>query len=93
MPHGVSSPVGRPPTRAPLLWGACSAASMEVCLDENEERHGVRERNGLDSDNSHRSTVGSIRRNENRRIEHLVTAGRWPSVPVSELRGHFFTEK
>ena len=29
---------------------------MEVCLDENEERQDVRERNGLDSDNSHRST-------------------------------------
>ncbi len=29
----------------------------------------------------------------NRRIERLVTAGHRPSVPVSELRGHFFTGK
>ena len=27
---------------------------MEVCLDENEERQGMQEREGLDSDNSHR---------------------------------------
>jgi hypothetical protein len=26
-------------------------------------------------------------------IDRLVTAGRRPSVPVSELRGHFFTAK
>jgi putative ABC transport system ATP-binding protein len=26
-------------------------------------------------------------------IERFVTAARWPSVPVSELRCHFFTEK
>jgi transposase len=47
--HRRAAPRVRSPGRAPLLWGACSAASMEVCLDENEERHGVRERNRLDS--------------------------------------------
>jgi hypothetical protein len=42
------------------------------------------------------SRAGSLVRRivrRNRRIDRLVTAGRRPSVPVSELRGHFFTEK
>jgi hypothetical protein len=35
-----------------------------------------------------------VRRNRRiGRIDRLVTAGRRPSVPVSELRGHFFTAK
>src|SRR2546425_4416821 len=41
-----------------------------------------------------RSRAGSVVRQIDRRncrIERLVTAGRGPSVPVSELRGHFFT--
>jgi hypothetical protein len=38
------------------------------------------------------SVVQQIDR-RNCRIDRLVTAGRWRSVPVSELRGHFFTEK
>jgi hypothetical protein len=42
------------------------------------------------------SCAGSVVRQidrRNRRIERSVTAGRRPSVPVSELRGHFFTAK
>jgi hypothetical protein len=43
-----------------------------------------------------KSCAGSVVRQidrRNRRIERLVTAGRRPSVPISELRGHFFTAK
>jgi hypothetical protein len=42
------------------------------------------------------SCAGSVVRQidrRNGRIERLVTAGRRPSVPVSNLRGHFFTGK
>ncbi|HZY41488.1 MAG TPA: hypothetical protein VFF59_05750 [Anaerolineae bacterium] len=41
------------------------------------------------------SVVRSIDRRNRRigRIDHLVTVGRRPSVPVSDLRGHFFTAK
>jgi hypothetical protein len=42
------------------------------------------------------SRAGSVVRRIDRRncrIERFVTAGRQPSVPVSELRGHFFTAK
>jgi hypothetical protein len=42
------------------------------------------------------SRAGSVVRQidrRNGRINRLVTAGRRPSVPVSDLGGHFFTEK
>jgi hypothetical protein len=42
------------------------------------------------------SRAGSLVRQidrRNRRIERSVTAGRRPSVQLSELRGHFFTAK
>jgi hypothetical protein len=42
------------------------------------------------------SRAGSLVRQidrRNRRINRLVTTGRRPSVPVSDLGGHFFTEK
>jgi hypothetical protein len=42
------------------------------------------------------SRAGSVVRQidrRNRRIERFVTAGRRPLVPISELRGHFFTAK
>jgi hypothetical protein len=42
------------------------------------------------------SRAGSVVRRidrRNGRIDRFVTAGRRPSVPVSDLRGHFFTAK
>jgi len=41
------------------------------------------------------SVVRQIDRRNRRigRIDRWVTTGRWPSVPVNELRGHFFTAK
>jgi uncharacterized protein (DUF3084 family) len=42
------------------------------------------------------SRAGSLVRQivrRNRRIDRSVTAGRRPSVPVSDLAGHFFTGK
>jgi hypothetical protein len=42
------------------------------------------------------SRAGSVVRRIDRRncrLDRLVTAGHPPSVPISELRGHFFTAK
>ena len=44
--HGLWSPVAIGRLRGPRSWGACSA-SVEVCLDENEERQGMQEREDL----------------------------------------------
>ena len=43
-----------------------------------------------------RSRAGSVVRRidrDNGKTERLVTAGRRPSVPLNDLRGHFFTGK
>jgi hypothetical protein len=45
------------------------------------------------AENITRGQCSTTDRSRQRRMNHLVTAGRRPSVRVNDLRGHFFTAK
>jgi hypothetical protein len=66
----------------------CSAASIEVCFNGNEDRHMCRKRQRLDSDNSHRGTTDPIAPALGRSFGQLSRRVLDPALEPSGAIGH-----
>src|SRR5438552_3170435 len=77
----------RPPARAPLLWGACSAASMEVCFSSRLQQASLRRYlQGLLGDSPRKSMQAMLARvtdpGHYQTFQHFITHATWDSQPV-----------